>query len=479
MTEFDFPSISILDRYLSDETDPFSSLHLSHQLEGHERVLAKQRQMCGQITEILGHLGGRIPHPKICRSDNQFLLDDQPLKDNNHLSWSLYAITDEQLNDNTEVMSLQNLLDMAVTLAIYQETHGETASQTLRKRFELAKAVERSGNHEEAEHHCCIILDASPHIEVLTFLGMMLMKAYLLTDATFKLFRALTEFIVQYSSSSIELNTWFFKSIKELFTELALRDDDHVWSSLTSCLFNMMDTIREGISQNVIDQIPSQLFLHGFCFARECTILGFIDSATYIYQVLLKFSPDELDAVRHGIEKAKAHQGYGLLLRQENRWTSSAEQLILACESIMSSGTQDSELVAVLENDYVELVEHLPAHTHGEKSLIERLRGMLAECRSQNLPQVQELSAAIPDSRIEDYLLSDDCPIQLSALRPSIASHVTQFGLRFNVTETLPRSRDHTSTESVSVSGSSNKYGVTCSIGSGASIVSNSYLLGL
>ena len=436
-------------------------------------MLAHQRRICDQVTEILGCRDEGIARPEICCRDNKFLLEDQMQKDNNHLSWNAYILSDKQVSDDVEMVALQDSLDIAVILATNQEADGKSSPKTLKKRFELAKAIERSGNHEEAEYHCRIILASFPHIEVLTFLGMILVNASRLEDATFLLFRALTEFIIGFSSSSIAVNMAFFKQIEELFTELVLHDDDHAWSFLTSCLIEMMTTIREAISENAIDQIYSRLFLCGFSFAHECTVLGFINSATYIYRILLEFFLDELDVVRYGIEKAKAHQRYALLLRRNNRWTSCTKQLLLAYESIISSGSHGSELIAVLETDCVELIKRLTTHPHGKDSLVKHLREMLTNCRSHNTPQVQEPSATIPGPRVEEYLLSDDLPLQLSALGPSIVSHVAQFGLHFNATEMPPRSRDRTSTENTSNS-VSHEYGVTFSAGSGASIVSNS-----
>jgi hypothetical protein len=258
----------MLDRYLSDKSDSWPWHCLSDQLDGHERILAKQRQMCEEVAEVLGHLWEESSRPEICCIDNQFLLEAQTAKDDNPLCLDPYTVCDNgQVNDDAEMVSLQDRLDIAVTLAEYQEIHGDLAPQTLKKRFELAKAVERSGDHEEAEYHCRRILVRYPQIEVLTFLGMILANASRLEDATSLLFCALTEYISQFSLFSIEVNSMFFTPIEELYTELVCRDDDHDWSPLTSCLIDMMMTIREGISEDTIDQIPSQLFLCGFSSA--------------------------------------------------------------------------------------------------------------------------------------------------------------------------------------------------------------------
>jgi hypothetical protein len=130
----------------------------------------------------------------------------------------------------------------------------------------------------------------------------------------------------------------------------------------------------------------------------------------------------------------------------------------------MNSGTHDSQLIAVLESAYVELMEHMASHPHEEDSLVKRLREMLTRCQRQNPHQVQEPLAVIQVSRTVEYLLSDDLPLQLSSLKPSAVSRVAQFGLS---------SRENTTTESMSAS-VSYKYATTFSCGSGCSIVSNS-----
>jgi len=143
----------------------------------------------------------------------------------------------------------------------------------------------------------------------------------------------------------------------------------------------------------------------------------------------------------------------------------------------MNSGTHVCQLIAVLETNYIELLEHPTSHFHEGSSLAKRLKEMLTQmlthCRRQNLPQVQELSAAIRGSPIEDYLSSNDLPILISTLEPSAVFHVAQFGLYSRATEISPRSGDHTSTESMSASVSL-RYGITFSGGSDTSMVSNS-----
>ena len=494
MSQIDVPTISMLDEYLSDESDILPWFHSSYQLDEYSNesgilpwfrssyqlddrgmVLAKQRQMCEELSETLGY-SYEISRAEICCSDNQFLLESQTATDDDHLSMGPYIISDnEPVNDDAAVIFLQDSLDIEVTLAMYQQIYDESAPQTLKKRFELAKIIERSGNHEEAQYHCRIILDIHPQIDVHIFLGMILVNESRIEDATFLLFSALTEFIIQFSFSSIKENDFLFALIEKLWIELVRRDDDY-WSSLTSCLIKMINIVDEGISNDAIDLSPPQLYLCGFSFANECTVLGFIDSAMHIYRRLLESSPAQLDAARYGIEKAEAYQRYGLLLRQKNEWTSSAKQLLLAYKSIIHSGTHDYQLIAVLEIDYTEFMAHQTSHFHEESSLTNCLGEMFTHCRRECLPRVQENSAANQGLPIEDYLSSNDSPIPLSILEHSADFPVSQPGSHSRATEISPRSRDHTSTESMSASVCI-KYGITFSGGSEGSMVSNSCLM--
>jgi len=461
----------MLDLWLSDESSPITLFRSSYQLDDHESVLAKQQQMREQIAEILGYRHD-ISRPEICLRENQFLLGAQTAKDDNYLSVGHHTLSSgEHAGDDAEVVSLQDILDAEIALATYQEFYGDLAPQTLEKRFDLAKAFERSSNDEAAEYHCRRILVSFPQIDVLTFLGMLLVNASRFEEATFLLFSALTEFIVLFTRFSTQVNNSFLETIEGLFSEISLRDD-HDWSSLTSSLIKMKTIINKAISRDTTDRIHSQLFLCGFSFAHECTSLGFIRSAMHIYRELLEYPPAELDTAQYRIENAKAHQKYGHLLWRDDKWAPSANQLLLAYKSVINSGTYDSQLGAVLETHYAEFLNHLCSLSPEESSLVKRTTEILTHCRS-HLPQVQEDPATIRGSRVEEYLLSDDLPI--SFIPESVVSHVAEFGLWFKATERSSRSRDHTSTDSMSASISiGNKPGITFSAGSGCSIVSNS-----
>ena len=447
----DVPLISMLDRYMSDELQPWSQYHLSHQLGDHDIVLAKHRQIFAQVTELVDLSDEQNSSPGPCCIDDQFFLD------------SYSAMYNEQEDENSEAAALEDLFGLAVTLAKYQNKHGEFAPPTLKQEFELAKAAERNNNHEEAEYHCRRILDRHPQIDVQSFLGLILANASRLEESTFLLFSALTVFIIQFPLSSIEGNALVFAPIESLFSELFLRSDQD-WTSLSSCMCQMMTTIQRAISEGNIDQIFPELFINGFSFAHECSVLEIIDSAKHMYQFLFEHSPFPLDDILHGIEKATAHQKYGLLLRREERWISSAEQLLLACESAMNSGTHDSRLIALLESDYVDLLPHLAPEPNEEDSLPERIRKMLARNQRQNSPRIQDTSETVQVSRIEEYFLSD-LPIHFATFEPSAASYFAHVGVPSRATKLAHGDGDRTSTASASASASvSRKYGMTYSV---------------
>lgn len=422
---------------------------VSHQHGDHDTALAKHRQIFAQVIELVDLSVEQNSSPGLCCIDDQFF------------PGSYSEIDNEQGDETSEAAALEDLFGLAVALAKYQNKHGEFAPPTLKQEFELAKAVEKNGNHEEAEYHCRRILDRHSQIDVQSFLGMILANASRLEESTFLLFSALTGFIINFTLSSIEVNALFFAPIESLFTELILRSDQD-WASLKSCMCQMMTTIQKAISEGTVDQISPQLFIYGFSFAHECSVLKIIDSAKYMYQVLLEHSPFHLDVILHGIEKAKAHQKYGLLLRREERWTSSAEQLLLACESAMNSGTHDSRLIALLESDCVDLLPHLASEPNEEDSLADRIRKMLACNQRQNFPHTQDTSEAVQVSRIEEYFLSD-LPIHFATFQPSAVSYVAQFGLPSRATELAHGDGDGTSTSNVSAS-VSRKYGMTYSV---------------
>src|SRR6266487_6584529 len=76
------PPISTLDRYMSDEFQPWSQYHLSHQLGGHDTELAKHRQIFAQVTELVNLSDEQNSSPGLCHIDDQSFLDSISAIDN-------------------------------------------------------------------------------------------------------------------------------------------------------------------------------------------------------------------------------------------------------------------------------------------------------------------------------------------------------------------------------------------------------------
>lgn len=400
----DLPEVmpnSTLDLYLSDELQPWSMYHLLHQLGGHDARIAKQRQTLAQVADLIAlseeqsspHVdvnNGRNFRPELC-CIGDYLVDS-------------CSIVDVSLNDRApEVANLEELLGHAVTLAEYQQKYEEFATLTLMQELKLAKADEKAGNHEEAEYRCRRILNVEPQVMVQTFLGMLLAKNSRLEESTLLLFSAIAWFIVEFTWFCLEESAARFKAIDALFMELALAwNSDRDWSSLASSMLQMVDTIQNAFSEGNTGQIFPQLFIQGFSLASECMVLEFDDSAKYMYQLLLENS-SHLDVVLYGIEIATAHRKYGILLRKERKWTSSAEQLALACESAVGSGTPDILFIALLKSDYFRLRPHL---TSEEGTAATKIKHLLTRALM-----------AVQLSRVDEYLLSD-LPLNLATLEP-------------------------------------------------------------
>jgi hypothetical protein len=372
----DVPTTSVLELYLSSELGPWCGFNLRYQLGCHDFVFADRLQQLGCLSDFFDEINSS---PDLCCFDNHFLLDTEStypelLPRRHFMEWapipastcSYPAIHNDHEDNTAETNALGDILDLTVKLAEYQAKvakHGEFSQQILKKEFELAKAAERCGESGKAEYHCRRILRQSPVIEVQTFLGVILAQSARLEESIFRLFSALAEFIIQFDISSLETNIRLWKPIEYLFCELLLLTEQN-WDCLVSGFFKMKDTFKNAVSEVPMNQIFSELVVDGFSFANKCSTLGYIDSAKYMYQLLLRYCPADLDTIYPGFEKAKAHQKYGLLLRKEEQWTSGAKELLLACESALKSGTPDSRLIAILHCDYADFLPHLTTETN-------------------------------------------------------------------------------------------------------------------
>jgi hypothetical protein len=109
-----------------------------------------------------------------------------------------------------------------------------------------------------------------------------------------------------------------------------------------------------------------------------------------------------LDVVGHALEKERARQRYGSILRMKNQWRSSAHQLILACKSARNSATVADRLYDELESDYNKLLPHLSGN------LEERLRRSLDLIRPE-----------MGMTRLDEYFRSN---LPINFVRPELSA---------------------------------------------------------
>jgi hypothetical protein len=280
---------------------------------------------------------------------------------------------------------------------------------------------------------------------------MILAKVGRIVESMSMLCRALTSFILQFGNNSLDVNGQRFEQIELLFTELVLlMEPDHV--GLSVCFCRLMATLSRTSSDAGVNmaQIHRQLFIHGFSLAYEYSLLGLTGSAAWMYQVLLQYCAESLDIVKHAMEKATAHHRYGVLLREQEDWLSSANQLLEACRSAKYSVTFDSGLCKTLERDYLKL------HPHLEKLLADQLRECLDRIRPQISLPMKNSSELVGSSHIDiDEWLDSDPPISATNFRRSPLSQLEQFESPPKMNEVVQPSKEHTVlTSSASMSGS-------------------------
>jgi len=336
--------------------------------------------------------------------------------------------------EDTALMDVIALQERLVQCLRHYEEH---SPQALDIRFLLAKALNGIGVQNEAESHCRRILDKDPQISVQTYLGMILAQNDCLEESTKWLFIALTGFVMNFGTYSLEENRWLFDMIYDLFVISIQRD----WVSLTDGMTEMMATLRKPKSDADIPQICPQLFIHGFSFAQKCNLIGLNNSAKFMYEYLLEHSCTYFVYNSHAFEKAIAHQRYGLLLRKEGNWTSSAQQLLLACKSAMKSGSYDRRLVVLLANNFDDLRPHLSAVPNKVDTLAENIELMLATMRYQN--HTSKLDRVVQLERYPEPGL----PKHFATFEPSAISHqVAHLTLPLRTTETSRDEEERAST---------------------------------
>ena len=428
--------ISILDRYLYGDVQPFSPYELSHelvshQLERHDTRLAKLRDQISSTTELFDLLEDPGSSPVLCCADSGFLLGSYAT-----------GLVEEVDEINSEVVALEELFNLAVIFAEHQQKFGKLAERTLKQDFELAKAAERNNFPEEAEHRCRRILREYPYIDVQSFLGALLARSFRLEESSSLLFKALAGFIAQFKESSYNMNALMFKSIELLYIEVVDRSELD-WTSTSSSLYQMVTRIQNQQTEGNPEQLFPQLLIHGFSFAHECAILGMVDSAKHMYQALLEYVPLHLDSMDYALEMANVYQKYGALLRIEKEWKLSSEQLRLACECAARAGLHDNHLATLLEDDYNHLLPHLTTEPNGEGSLAERVREVLDRIALQVPLHLPDNKAGAQVSCITQYLLSDSPFI---CLDPLAVSHIPGLELSSRAVGSMQGDGEHTST---------------------------------
>lgn len=156
----------------------------------------------------------------------------------------------------------------------------------------------------------------------------------------------------------------------------------------------------------------------------KCTVLEIASSVKHIHQVLVEHSTN-VDPVLFGSNEAIDHWSYGPFLKMEGGWTFRVEQLRLACESAMNSETHDSQLIAPLKCDFIDLLLGIEPDDNEALSLdLDSLPRFERQLR-ENDPEAEEsIQMLIFDlhqnssrldgtwssgrqSRIREYLLSD------------------------------------------------------------------------
>lgn len=376
-----FSLIGGIDRWLLDEHQPWSHFELSHQLNYHDDTVVNDHN----LSEEFGEFG--LP------SEEYDAWPDLPNNVPQPFLESRSIIVVEQENKDPSTL--------AGKLTRYLRQNREYTPQALTVRFELAEALIEIGKYDEAEDHCRGLIAIDSQESVAALLGTIFARTGRLEKSTKWLFIALTHFILDCTNYSLQENDRFFGRIYYLFAELIwLSEQD--WDSLTRTLKEMMLTLKALRSDEDIHRACPELFIHGLHLAHSCTVLNFVYPAKYLYQHLLQPSSFYLNG-RHASEKAKAHQIYGLLLSGEENWSSSAEQLLLTCESTIESGSYTHQHAAFLTITFNNLRLHLPSENDRPGSTVKTIETKLDYMKNQISVSDNGLSV-LP---VENYLQSN------------------------------------------------------------------------
>lgn len=377
---------TVINEHLNDTNRPWSPYQISHEFREGSNILARYRQILKQIShfELSQEKDSQVSNQDLCCAENGFLLDSH---------------TPTECEPETTMLDTQaskKLLSLMKTLVEYQNVHGEFTLPTLRQEYTLAKFLERNENLEDAEHHCRRVRGSYPDTEVDALLGLILAKSLRLEEATYHLCSALVSFISQFSESSFEDNSLAFLPVEALFLKLNDLSDQN-WKGMAACFYQMMTTFRDAIANGTTNWVFPKLLLAMFDFAHECFVLDFVESAKLIYVVLLEYTVAQAEDDWCGNKHAKAYMEYGHILKEEEEWILSAEQLLLAVKAMNSSSTPSLRLLKRLATDLDTMLSYLGSH-NGSMALLEEVSDALMDVRNQISPCLLENSEYVPPS---------------------------------------------------------------------------------
>ena len=438
-TKADIPdtgSYSSLDRWFEDalESQPWCALRPPQDVSVQFRNLvrhAKLNEYLLNINEIL-NISRSEPSVEWSSSskpdteDTDIFLSgmgdrwisqlENNLMDNLPAYRTCLSIDGYQGDGTSEAAASENFVGITKTFAEFQNQHGKSA--TVKQEFKFAQALERNEYYAEAGYHYFHVLSICTEPDVKCYFGFMLEKTSHKEESKLMLFSAITDYIIQFDLFSVSDSVTLFHLIEKLYSKLVESD----WESLSTCLESIDSTVKAAIYEETVDQLCPQLYLYGFLLAYECSKLDLVESAKYILKNLLEHSVSQLDTTQHGLELAIAHQRYGLLLRREGQWKSSAEQLLSACRCATKSGKHNIELFALFEQDSKVFLQHLPFATQTDNSFTEELRVALMQYQllcyvpdqdtlgtSRNSHNDKDLAIAspVPLANLEALSLSD------------------------------------------------------------------------
>lgn len=417
------PSFSVtkdVDGWLSDDQGQFCRYRLFEDVSRQEdAIMNHHKVLFFEISELENSLVQHFPpgdHIKPRLSVRQRLRHSSDLCGiGSHLCIDLQpSVNTNQGKSTPEEDALDHLLSCAVTLADYQCRYRDLPPPTMEKHFAVAKAHENIGHYLTAEYHCRKIIEQYCKIKAEIFPYTFSPNGCRQEESTIFLLRALTVFIIEFNSKSLDQNAWLFQHMQLLYTVLIRLQGERFDAGLSLRMHQLRATLALPDSDDELSTIYPQLFVHGFHLAHESLLLGFIQTAAWMYYSLLRCCSEHLDVLHHAIEKATAHARYSVLLRRQGEWRSSAHQLLLACEMIKESVSSDHPLRDQLENDYRDLQPCL------EQTLAEKLRRSLDHMRTHISLPVDNISGAIGGLSIHKFL-NDESPFTPE----SLASHET------------------------------------------------------